>query len=434
MIERSLNDIFRTEVRAFSTYDCERSLPSGVDGFATAQRKVIYGMRKKYPSAEVKLSVASAGIMEISGYHHGSIDGVMVKMAQKYPGSNNMPFLDDIGQFGSRLSPKASASRYIFTKLNTNFRKVFKSEDESILDAQFEEGQEIEPKYYLPVIPNILLNGARGTGTGYACKLFSYNPKDLVESCLAVLNNKPQKKLVPWYKGSTGKITKEDTQVHFYGVFERLNSTTLKITELPIGIHTTSYRETLNDLEEAGHIKSYDDNSTEDKTEFVVTCPRATLAQPDTWIYSTFKLIERDSEFIYVWNENEKVQKFETPEDLVRWFVKFRTGKYEVRRQKQISELTADLVRLNERVRFIRFYLANADWFSKTKKMDVESKLTSEGFVNIVDLMSIRLYNLTLDQIVDLEQEVVDTQKMIDDLNNTTATAMYSKELKELKF
>lgn len=433
MRENTLIEIFKTDVRGFSTYDCERSLPSGIDGLKTSQRKVIFGMRKKYPTSEVKVSVAAAGIQEVANYHHGSIEGVMVNMAQSFPGANNLPYLEDIGQFGSRISPQASATRYIFTKLTPNFKKLFKTEDEPILNFLVEEGDSIEPNFYLPIIPTILINGANGMGTGFACSILSYNPKDLVAACLNVLNSRSIKKLVPWYSGFTGNVSKEDKQTQFFGVYEIVNTSTMKITELPIGTHTTKYRETLNLLEDNGVIKSYDDNSTEDKTEFIVNCPRDTLKQDRDWILKTFKLISRDTENLTVWTENGKLRCFDTTEDLVTWFVGFRVKKYEARRQYNIKSLGEDLIRLEERVRFIKFYLQNSEWFSKTKKVDIESKLREMNFQNIVELMSIRLYNLTLDQIEDLEAEVQVTKDLIEEMINTTAKDIYIKELKELK-
>ena len=434
--QKRVTEVFRDEVREFSIYDCERSLPSGVDGLKPSQRKVIYGMIKKFPNQEVKVSIASAGIMEVSCYHHGDLSGVIVNMAQDFPGANNMPYVDPIGQFGSRIGPDASAPRYIFTKLNDNFRRIFKKEDEMILNYLEDDGAQIEPDYYLPIIPNVLINGAEGMGTGFACKILGYNPDDIRQECLAALDPKGKRtKLIPWYRGFNGDIEKNaEGQTVFTGRLEVVNTTTIKITELPIGSYTKAYREVLNALEEKGIIKDYVDDSKESFTLFTIKCPRETTSNSKEDLLKLFKLITRESENVTVWLDSGRLRKFESVDDLLTWFVAFRTGKYEVRRLKLIEQLKDDLALASEKIRFIKFYIANAKWFSTSKKAEIEERLTKEKFVHIDELMSIRVYNLTRDQIEKLEADIVELQKTLDFYLTTTAQKMYAKELKELKF
>lgn len=434
--QKRVTEVFRDEVREFSIYDCERSIPSGVDGLKPSQRKVIYGMIKKFPNSEVKVSIASAGIMEVSCYHHGDLSGVMVNMAQDFPGANNMPYLDPIGQFGSRIGPDASAPRYIFTRLNENFRKIFRKEDEMILNYLEDDGAQIEPDYYLPIIPNVLINGAEGMGTGFACKILGYNPEDIRRECLAALDPKAKRtQLIPWYRGFTGKVEKNsEGQAVFTGCLEVVNTTTIRITELPIGSYTKAYREVLNSLEEKGIIKDYSDDSKESFTKFTVKCPRETTSNSYEELLKLFKLVARESENVTVWTDSNRLRKFASVDDLLTWFVDFRTKKYEVRRQKLIEQYSANLELANEKIRFIKFYIANAKWFSTSTKAEIEERLAKEKFVHIDELMSIRVYNLTKDQIEKLEAEIVEIQKLIDFYQTTTAQKMYAKELKELKF
>lgn len=431
---KNIKDLFADEVRSFSIYDCQRSLPSGVDGLKPAMRKIIYGMLKKFPSQEVKVSIAAAGIQEVSCYHHGSLEGTLVNMAKNYPGSNNLPFLEAIGQFGSRISPSAAASRYIFTKLTDSFRQIFRKEDDGILNHMEDDGTVIEPEYYLPIIPTVLLNGSEGTGTGFACNILNYNPLHLISACEEVLkHDKVKKDLVPWYSGYTGTIEKNDTQTIFTGKLEVRNTTTLVITELPIGSFTQKYRDVLNDLEDKGHVKSYVDDSAEEKTEFIVTCPRETLRKTEDELLKLFKLISRDTENFTVWLDNGKLKKFSYAKDLIEWFVGFRLGKYETRRQHLITNVSEKLTTLKERIVFIQYYLKHSKWFSETKKADIVAKLESVGFKNIDELLNIRVYNLTADQIEDLKNRVQEEETYLNTLENTTAKDMYLVDLHNLK-
>ena len=434
--QKRVTEVFRDEVREFSIYDCERSIPSGVDGLKPSQRKVIYGMIKKFPNSEVKVSIASAGIMEVSCYHHGDLSGVMVNMAQDFPGANNMPYLDPIGQFGSRIGPDASAPRYIFTKLNDNFRKIFRKEDEMILNYLEDDGSQIEPDYYLPIIPNVLINGAEGMGTGFACKILGYNPEDIRRECLAALDPKAKRtKLIPWYRGFSGTVEKNaEGQAVFTGCLEVVNTTSIKITELPIGSYTKAYREVLNSLEEKGIIKDYSDDSKESFTLFTIKCPRETTTNSKEELLKLFKLVSRETENVTVWLDTGRLKKFDSVDDLLTWFVKFRTEKYEARRLKLIDQYLADLALANEKIRFIKFYIANAKWFSTSKKAEIEERLTKEKFVHIDELMSIRVYNLTKDQIEKLEADIIELEKTLEYYRTTTAQKIYAKELKELKF
>lgn len=434
MQTKNIKDLFSIDVRSFSIYDCQRSLPSGIDGMKPAMRKIVFGMLKKFPNQEIKVSLAAAGIQEVSCYHHGSLEGTVVNMAQSFPGSNNVPYLEDIGQFGSRISPAASASRYIFTKLSESFRKIFLKDDDNILNYLEDDGMSIEPEYYLPIIPTVLLNGSDGMGTGFACRILSYNPLDLVAACEEVIKRgKLREDLTPWYRGFTGTIEKNAQQTVFTGVYEIQNTTTMVISELPIGSFTQKYRDVLNDLEDKNLIKSYVDNSSEEKTEFVVTCPRETLRKPHDELLKTFKLVSRDTENFTVWNESGRLRKFDSAKQLVEWFVNFRLHKYEERRLKLIEESQNRLDVMNERARFIRFYLDNTDWFSKAKKSDIIARLDNLNFTRIDDLMAIRVYNLTGDQIEELKNKIQAEQENLDRLNATTAKELYLKDLSDAK-
>lgn len=434
MQSKNIKEFFAEDVRSFSIYDCQRSLPSGIDGFKPSMRKIVYGMLKKFPNQEVKVSIAAAGIQEVSCYHHGSLEGTMVNMAQSFPGSNNVPFLEDIGQFGSRVSPAAAASRYIFTKLSDSFRKLYLKEDDSILVHLQDDGTVIEPEFYLPIIPTVLLNGSDGMGTGFACRILAYNPIHLVNACEEVIKKgKLKNDLTPWYRGYTGTVEKIASQTVFTGVLTLDNTTTARITELPIGMFTQKYREVLNDLEDKGLVKSYVDNSSEEKTEFVVTCPRETLRKSHDELIKLFKLVARDTENFTVWNERNKLRKFETAKDLVEWFVDYRLGKYEERRLALIAKSEEILAKLREKAVFIKFYLKHSKWFSESTKADIITKMTEVGFKEIDDLLNIKVYNLTAEQIEELNKKIADEESVLENLKSTTREDMYLKDLEDAK-
>jgi len=94
-------------------------------------------------------------------------------MAQNFVGSNNINLLLPIGQFGTRNQggKEAASARYIFTSISPVTRHLFHEADDAVLTYCEEEGQSIEPNYYLPIIPLALVNGAEGIGTGWSTSI-----------------------------------------------------------------------------------------------------------------------------------------------------------------------------------------------------------------------------------------------------------------------
>lgn len=431
--QRNITDFFSNEVRDFSVYACKRAIPSGIDGFKPSQRKILFGMSKEYPTQEVKVSIAAATIMAVSCYHHGSLEGVMVNMAQNFPGSNNTPLLEGIGQFGSRLSPDAAAPRYIFTKLSSACKQLFHSVDDNILEWEEDDGTRIEPKFYLPILPMVLVNGASGMGTGYATNIPGHNPKDLKDAVVAILNGKKPKPLVPWYRGFSGTITSDGTQNTVSGVLESINTTQLVIKELPVGNYTIAYRDVLNSLEDSGMIKSYDDNSSEEKTEFIIHVTRAFSSGTQADLMKIFKLVSRDTPNLVVWDENHKIRKFADTMELLKWFVGYRLTKYEDRRQYMLRAAADVHAALTEEMKFIRLYLKRSTIWSKTTAAIIEQELVDAGFSSPKSLLAIRISRLNADAIQELQSKILDKEAEITKLTASTATDLYLEDLSNLK-
>jgi DNA topoisomerase-2 len=181
----TLGNFIHKEIIHFSKYDCDRSIPNLMDGLKVSQRKILFSAFEKNLSTEIKVAQFSGYVSEHSGYHHGeaSLNGAIVHMAQDFVGSNNINLLMPNGQFGTRLQGgKDSASeRYIFTRLNTLTRFLFKKSDDAILQYLDDDGTPVEPIFYIPIIPLVLVNGAEGIGTGFSTKIPCFNPKVLIQ-------------------------------------------------------------------------------------------------------------------------------------------------------------------------------------------------------------------------------------------------------------
>lgn len=73
---------------------------------------------------------------------------------------------------------------------------MFPSVDDNVLRFLYEENQRIEPEWYCPIIPMVLVNGAEGIGTGWSTKVPNYNPRDIVENIRRLIKGQPMMQMV----------------------------------------------------------------------------------------------------------------------------------------------------------------------------------------------------------------------------------------------
>ena len=117
-----------------------------------------------------------------------------------------------------------------------------------------------------------------------------YNPSDLIQLIRYHLNHKASDEkptLTPYYEGFKGKIEKlEEKKYLITGVYEKLSSDKIKITELPVGLWTDDYKIYLESLMDNTNksgkkktpiIKSYLDMSTDTTVDIEVTFPKGAI-------------------------------------------------------------------------------------------------------------------------------------------------------------
>jgi DNA topoisomerase II len=205
------SDFINREYILFSKYDNERSIPNFIDGFKPSQRKVLFGCFKRNLKGEIKVAQLTGYVAEHSAYHHGeqSLQGTIVNMAQNFVGSNNINLLTPSGQFGTRrMGGKDSASaRYIFTKLEPITRAIFHPDDAELLTYRTDDGVAIEPEFYVPVIPMVLVNGADGIGTGWSSTVCNYNPREIIRNLRRRIAGDKMIPMAPWYDGFVGEVS-----------------------------------------------------------------------------------------------------------------------------------------------------------------------------------------------------------------------------------
>ncbi|KAI8426016.1 hypothetical protein MSG28_004992 [Choristoneura fumiferana] len=360
----SYSDFVNLELVLFSNGDNVRSIPSMVDGLKPGQRKVIFTCIKRNDKREVKVAQLAGSVAEHSAYHHGeqSLSMTIVNLAQNYVGSNNINLLEPRGQFGTRLSGgKDSASpRYIFTLMSPLTRLVFHPHDDPLLVHEFEDNQKIEPMYYIPILPMMLVNGAEGIGTGWSTKIPNYNPRDIVENIRLMLDGEEPKPMHPWYKNFKGHIESFGDKYVISGEAAILPGDKIEITELPVGVWTQYYKENvlepmLGTDKVKPLISEYREYNTDTTVRFVVSLLPGKLPEVEAeGIHKVFKLQTTISmTCMNAFDHNNCLKKYEKVEEMLREFYSLRM-KYYVRRKDWLEgQLQAEADKLSNQARFI---------------------------------------------------------------------------------
>ena len=404
------------EMIHFSKYDCDRSIPNGMDGLKISLRKILFSAFKKNLKTEIKVAQFSGYVSEHSGYHHGeaSLNAAIVGMAQNFVGSNNINLFEPNGQFGTRLQGgKDSASeRYIFTQLNRITRFIFRAEDDAVLTYLDDDGQSVEPIFYVPIIPMVLVNGVKGIGTGFSTDIMCYNPQQIIDYIKYKLTpasaSTPAPTINPFYKNFKGTIqrivdasTIASTAAKYLikGCYTILDDKKIRITELPVGTWTDDYKKFIEQLIEpvakksdsagAGSaasavqlVKDYNDMSTDAVVDITLTMmPNIIATYRDKVVEHGCTMLEKclglyttqSTTNMNMFDANEKLKKYNTPEEIVDDYYPIRIEYYQKRKAYLLDALRKELLVLSNRARYISEILDDTiDLRRKTTAMMVQ--------------------------------------------------------------
>uniref|UniRef100_A0A8D1BY16 DNA topoisomerase 2 n=1 Tax=Sus scrofa TaxID=9823 RepID=A0A8D1BY16_PIG len=360
------NDFINKELILFSNSDNERSIPSMVDGLKPGQRKVLFTCFKRNDKREVKVAQLAGSVAEMSSYHHGEMSLMMtiINLAQNFVGSNNLNLLQPIGQFGTRLhGGKDSASpRYIFTMLSPLARLLFPPKDDHTLKFLYDDNQRVEPEWYIPIIPMVLINGAEGIGTGWSCKIPNFDVREVVNNIRLLMDGKEPLPMLPSYKNFKGTIEElAPNQYVISGEVAILNSTTIEISELPIRTWTQTYKEQvlepmLNGTEKTPPlITDYREYHTDTTVKFVVKMTEEKLAEAErVGLHKVFKLqTSLTCNSMVLFDHVGCLKKYDTVLDILRDFFELRLKYYGLRKEWLLGMLGAESAKLNNQARFI---------------------------------------------------------------------------------
>ena len=462
----SYSNFVHSDLIHFSNDDLSRSIPSIVDGLKPSQRKVLYGAYLRgLDKVEVKVVQLAGFVSDKAAYHHGeaSLMGAIIGMAQNYKGANNINLLKPNGNFGTIIKngKDCASPRYIWTKLEDLTPIIFNPSDEPILNNQCEDNEPIEPTYYMPIIPMILVNGGEGIGTGYSTKIPCYDPLTIITNLKnKLLENKNFEPMDPFWNGFEGIIAKiDDFNYEMYGTYQ-INDNILIITELPIGESIDGYKEFLEKLldpEEKKQTKvgkkpvpkkdkeitflGYTNKSTDTKVYFELEFISGYL-QNTKDIDKIFHLVKKFSiTNMHLFDINGTIKKYNNPLEIMEEFYNIRYKFYEKRKKYELDILEYQLKMISYKVKFILLIVEKKLVINNKKRENIEIELEKLEFPKLGNnndisynyLLSMPLYNLTLEKIDELKNQKQNKEVEYNELKNTTLELLWINELNKLE-
>lgn len=439
-MQTTITEFLDNEYIEYPFYVLEnRAIPSMIDGFKTTQRKITETMRRVWPSNKgkaMKVVSLTGELMSKLAYHHSdaSASGAIINMTQDF--KNGLPLFKGIGQFGSLRNPEPGAPRYISVKPSKWFNILYK--DNNLTKPQIDDGQKVEPEFFLPIIPMILVNGGSGIAVGYASNILNRNPYEITKACLEYLEKGQIKQsLLPWWEHYNGEIIinknkNKNNSYYLKGSWEIVNSTTVQITELPPNMTFEKIEKLFGKLEDNKEIVSFEDNSS-DKIDIFIKFKRADLKElNDDNIEKMFHLKEKYSENITCLNEKGKIEEFIDVTNLIQRFVNFRLTFYDKRKELLIKNLNDRINKLEEKIKFIQLVIDGDITINKRKRSVIENELKSKNFKEISTLLSVPIYSFTKDELDNSQKQLKELIKELTIIKKTTPKSMYVDDLKLL--
>jgi DNA topoisomerase-2 len=475
----SYTNFINDELIHFSNADNIRSLPHLIDGFKPSQRKILYSCIKRNLKDEIRVAQLAGYVSEHAGYHHGeaSLNGAIISMAQNFVGSNNINLLKPVGQFGSKLlgGKDAASPRYIHTYMEDIVAKIFRKEDVSLLKHVDDDGDIVEPVYYLPVVPLLAINGSLGIGTGYSTDIPPHNPKDIVclirhrlQGSVETLEERP---LDPWWFGFKGTTHRKDEHTWITkGVYTLDDDKkTVTITELPVGTWTKDYKAFLDevcqldekkakkggdanpvlDATDTYGLKGFDDLYNDIDVKFVLYFTQEgydTIRDNHEKFEKQFKLTTSwKTTNMTCFNTDFSIVKYKTIGCILEAFIEKRLPMYEERRLSLLEALTTQIEELDAKRRFIQAILDDRLILQKKSDEDIVSNLKEcnipplscpdkpDEYDSYEYVLKMRIDRVKHSAVIELDKQIKEKHDEITVLEGETASSLWMHDLDEFQ-
>jgi DNA topoisomerase-2 len=453
----------------FSNRNLERAIPHICDGLKESTRKILFTcLKRNLSNNEIKVAQLAGSVSENTAYHHGenSLQEAIIGMAQIFVGTNNINLLQPNGQFGTRISggQDSSSPRYIHTLLSKLTKLIFRDEDNAVLNYLDEDGLSIEPEYYIPIIPMVLVNGGIGIGTGYSTNIPQFNPNDIIdiymnimnkidsnigkilntddiEKSLAMIEEIEIEELTPYYLGFKGEIIKNDKGNYISnGIYKWNDNSTIEIAELPVGSWTENYKEYLEQLliNNNKYLKSFENHYTAKNVKFILKMNDG-VKKDELDVKNEFNLTSPKNlslNNMHLFSVKGAIKKYNTTTEIIKEWTQTRLHKYYERKEKQLIILNEEFDIISAKIRFITDIIAGNIIIMNIKMKEIEDQMEKAEYYKHNDsydyLLKMPISQLTLEKKENLEKEVAKLKNKIDELKEMSIIKIWQNELEEL--
>lgn len=348
------------ELVSYSIENVIRAIPEQIDGLKESQRKVLFGAinlfgkSKKGKKVFKTTQIASHSDM-ITCYKHGPtcLADTIINMTQDFIGSNNMAYFQGHGQFGTRDAGGKDAAnpRYPENSLPWWIDSIYRKEDRLLEKRIVEDGEKRECENFFPIIPMHLVNGQVGVGSAWSTYIPSHNPLDIVLWLQCRLKALPLPCVMPWFRGFTGEIKLTKYGFCTYGRY-RVEGNKVIIDELPVGVWTKPYYNTLKVLEKEGICKTVTSNSDAFTVYFTLydyigQVNHRALKLTKQRSYQNMTVLYRTKD------RDVKPVKFNSVQDILEDFYHLRLEIYRHRKDRMIEQMMKNISDLDEKLRLI---------------------------------------------------------------------------------
>lgn len=456
------------ELVRYSIDDCQRSLPNVFDGLKQSHRKILYAVFKKgLVNKSMKVAQLAGYVAEVSNYHHGEqcLYDTVTKMAHDFVGSNNIPLLFRDGQFGSRtyMGKDAANARYIFTRLESLTRLLFPAVDDPLLHHTMDDGDLVEPDFYMPILPIILVNGCvAGIGTGWSCSVPCFHPLRILSAVRLWLKDAyheiPEDTWTPWYRGFKGRIyeskaktfitegvldapgswTPSSTDPDTSGVVNKKKKKSnpvneYRIREIPVKESINRYKEFLEKLQEEKKIKNLRNYSTANEPYFVFEAA-ADIFHPTLDSMKLRSEISVSNMVLFVNHDGDsRIQKFETVNDIFQFFCEKRLDMYDKRKDFLLNQWETELCELRNRRRFLKEIMEETLHVFRIPEEEIIKQLETRRYDKLQDsydyLLGTRIRQFSEAQVKHLEDQIDRMQNAITQLRESPPSRLWLDEL-----
>lgn len=438
---RTITDFFNTDYKEFTQYVIEnRALVSVIDGLKTGARKIMHaaftgslkgGQQKKVPNL-------SGETMNFSLYPHGdnSLNSTIVTLSQEHKFNFNPLYIDS--QNGTLRDDSVSSPRYLYVKLS-KYADLWKTDIE-LTERLFDEGQYIEPRYYLPIVPMAIINRQEGMCQGFRFSTMSYDPVDVIDACMKCLKDRKafDKAVIhPYVRGIKKENWKleEGTWVNYGTYVWDAKKKQLRITDLPYDVEYKDFEKLLNKLLDAQEIDDWSNYSEDGNVDYRINCGKSAWVKNsdiDSEIVNMFKLRKQlTNDLLWVLDENKKVLHFETNKDLIVYFIDFRLKKYKERKNRLVKIKEAQLKDNDDLIKFISLVCSGKLKFLNRSKADIKKDMDKHSLD--MSLLSTAMSKCTMEEKQELERKNAELKKELQYLKSVTEKEMYLNDLKELR-